>query len=203
MEESVPSSAGPHSAIFQGGRVGPRSPAPVWIKGQPSSRPLCVLDPSLSFLRSKRATPRVGMRAAVTGTKKDRSSGTSHWLERQRSHLDVLWLVTLMGSCPLLHPTGLSLPLEPPQTWSWEKVSTQHPARSNWRRSSPRAGERKAFPTRRLRVSPAVVPTPRRMRLCGNQTRKGFRFHLKLCHQARRPRAKARRGDSAKVRHAS
>lgn len=129
MEKSVPSSAGPHSAIFQGGRVGLRSPAPVWIRGQPSFRPPCVLDPSLSFLLFKRATPKKGMQVAVTGTKKGLSSGTSRWMERQPSHLDVLRLVTLIGSCLLLHPTGLSLPLKLPQTWSWEKVSTQHPAR--------------------------------------------------------------------------
>lgn len=202
MEKLVRSSAGPHSAIFQEERVGQRSPAPVWIRRQPSLRPPCVLDPSLSFLHSKRVTPRGAMQTAVTGTKKGLSTGTSRWLGRQQSHLDVLRPVALRGWCLLLHQTGLTLPLKPRPTRSWEKVSTQDPARLKWRESSPRTGERKAFPTWSLRRRPAE--TLWRTRLRRNQTRKGFSCHLKFCHQAAcRRRAKRRPKDSAKVRHAS
>lgn len=206
MEKLVHSSAGPHSAIFQEERVGQRSPAPVWIRRQPSLHPPCVLDPSLSFLHSKRVTPRGAMQTAVTRKKMGLSTGTLRWLERQQSHLDVLRPVALMGSCLFLQPTGLSLLLKPLPTWTREKVSNQDLARLKLRWNSPTTGERKAFPTWSLRKRPAE--TLWRTRLCWNQTRNGFSCHLKFCHQAAQPevcrrRAKKRPKDSAKVTHAS
>lgn len=202
MEESLPSSAGPHSASFQGGRVGPKFPAPVWIRGRPSFRPPCVLDLSQSFPRSKCATPKRGTWTAVTGTKKGLRSGAPRRPERQRRRFDALRPLTLMESCLPLHPTGLTLPLNLPQTRSWEKASAQHPARLKPRPSSPRrvAGEKEASPARCLTPTTPVVSARWRTRLYRNQ----FSFHLKFCHRAARPEVcKGRPRDSAKVRRAS
>lgn len=87
VEESAPSSAGPHALTSQPERDGPRCPAPAWIREQPSSRPPCAPDLCPSSPRSKRVTSRRETWTRVTRTKGASSSGTRCWLERQQCPL--------------------------------------------------------------------------------------------------------------------
>lgn len=127
VEESAPSSAGPHCLTSQLGRDGPRSLAPAWIREQPSFHLLCAPDPCPSSLRSKRATSRRGTWTQVTATKGGFSSGTPCWLERQRCPLAILPLlpVRLLRWRLVLCPAVFALQ-PPPSHWGRRRISAPH-----------------------------------------------------------------------------
>lgn len=137
-EGSAPSSAGLHSLTLRPERDGPRSPAPVWIREQPSFHLPCapVLCPSSP--RSKHVTLRQGMRTPVTRTNGGSSSGKLYWLEKRECPLAILPLshVRLLCWLLVLCPAVLALLPLPPLHWDPRRISAPHrhpaPLKSQW-----------------------------------------------------------------------
>lgn len=138
VEGSAPSSAGLHFLTLRVERDGPRSPAPVWTKKQPSFHPPCALVLCPSSPHSKHVTLRQAIWTQVTRTKGGSSSGKLCWLVKRECPLAILPLSPVRLLCwrLVLCPAVLALLLLPPPPWDQRRISAPHrhpaPLKSQW-----------------------------------------------------------------------